>query len=113
MIPILTLAAAVLVLAFFVAVVPAWRYWIPSWEIGPPTPSIPSPAGSSRHAVIVPIVRIRVVDIQRVRLEQLLKLATVTVTTASSAGTIRIAGLDAAAAAQVAADLTIATEAHR
>ena len=59
----------------------------------------------NRHAVIIPTPGIQVVDTEAGPLEQLLKLATVTVTTASSAGTIRIVGLDAAAAAQVAADL--------
>ena len=85
---------------------------IPSVVRCPPTPSIPSPGWFNRHAVIIPIARIQVVDTEAGPLEQLLKLATVTVTTASSAGTIRIAGLDAAAAAQVAADLTIATARH-
>ena len=44
----------------------------------------------NRHAVIIPIARIQVVDTEAGPLEQLLKLATVTVTTASSAGTVRI-----------------------
>ena len=110
-IPILTLAAAVLVLAFFVAVVPAWRYRFHRWEVS--ADAVYTQSGwFNRHAVIIPIARIQVVDTEAGPLEQLLKLATVTVTTASSAGTIRIAGLDAAAAAQVAADLTIATARH-
>ena len=51
---------------------------------GPPTPSHTQSGWFNRHAVIIPIARIQVVDTEAGPLEQLLKLATVTVTTASS-----------------------------
>ncbi|GAB05879.1 PH domain-containing protein [Gordonia amarae] len=110
-IPLLIVVAALLALVFYVAVVPAWRYRFHRWEVS--DDAVYTQSGwFSRHAVIIPIARIQVVDTEAGPLEQLLKLATLTVTTASSAGTVRIVGLDAAVAKQTAADLTIATGGH-
>ncbi len=61
--------------------------------------------------MIIPIARIQVVDTEAGPLEQMLKLAKLTVTTASSAGTIHIEGLDAELARATASDLTIRTQA--
>jgi membrane protein YdbS with pleckstrin-like domain len=110
-IPLLVLAATLPLLVLYVAVVPAWRYHFHRWEVS--DDAVYTQSGwFTRHAVIIPIARIQVVDTEAGPLEQLLKLATLTVTTASSAGTVKIVGLDAAVAARTAADLTIATQEH-
>ncbi|MFT4199922.1 PH domain-containing protein [Gordonia sp. (in: high G+C Gram-positive bacteria)] len=102
---------AVLVTVFFAVVVPEWRYRFHRWEVAPE--AIYTQSGwFTRTSVIIPVARIQVVDTEAGPLEQLLRLATLTVTTASSAGTIHIVGLDAEGARQIAADLTTATQAH-
>lgn len=106
------IAAVIVLLAtvFFVSVVPMWRYRFHRWEIS--DDAVYTQAGwFVRSRVIIPIARIQVVDTAAGPIEQLLKLATLTVTTASSAGTIRVVGLDAEIARRVAADLTIRTQA--
>lgn len=55
---------------------------------------------------IAPMSRIQTVDTVRGPLEQLFRLATVTVTTASAKGAVRIAGLDHEVAADLAQQLT-------
>lgn len=55
---------------------------------------------------IAPMSRIQTVDTVRGPLEQLFRLATVTVTTASAKGAVRIAGLDHEVAAELARRLT-------
>ncbi|MCD2146824.1 PH domain-containing protein [Gordonia paraffinivorans] len=107
-----TCAAVVLALltAFYATVVPLWRYRFHRWEVS--DDAVYSQTGwFVRHRVIIPIARIQVVDTEAGPLEQLLGLAKLTVTTASSAGTIHIAGLDAELARTTASDLTIRTQA--
>jgi membrane protein YdbS with pleckstrin-like domain len=60
---------------------------------------------------IAPLSRIQTVDTERGPLEQLFRLANVTVTTASAAGPLRIHGLAPDTADQLAAALTAATAA--
>ncbi|MGV9711885.1 PH domain-containing protein [Gordonia sp. NPDC003424] len=110
----LAVAAAVVSLAataFFVVVVPLWRYRFHRWEVSPDAVYTQS-GWFVRSRVIIPIARIQVVDTAAGPIEQLLDLATLTVTTASSAGTIRVVGLDAEVARRAAADLTIRTQAY-
>ncbi|MBD0860834.1 PH domain-containing protein [Gordonia sp. zg691] len=103
------LAAAALTVVF-TTVVPLWRYRFHRWEVS--EDAVYSQSGwFVRHRVIIPIARIQVVDTEAGPIEQLLKLAQLTVTTASSAGTIHITGLDAEVARATAADLTIRTQA--
>ncbi|WP_406098096.1 PH domain-containing protein [Streptomyces sp. NBC_01013] len=59
---------------------------------------------------IAPMSRIQTVDTVRGPLEQLFRLATVTVTTASSKGAVRIEGLDHELAAELAERLTRITQ---
>ncbi|ANY24502.1 PH domain-containing protein [Gordonia terrae] len=106
------LAAVVIAVlaAVYAAVVPQWRYRFHRWEVS--DDAVYSQSGwFVRHRVIIPIARIQVVDTEAGPIEQFLGLATLTVTTASSAGTIHIAGLDAEVARATAADLTIRTQA--
>lgn len=108
------LAATILVfglMVFAVAVVPQWRYRFHRWEIS--AEAVYTQSGwLTRRRVIIPIARIQVVDTVAGPVEQLLHLATLTVTTASSAGTIRIIGLDEEVARHAAADLTARTQAY-
>jgi hypothetical protein len=55
---------------------------------------------------IAPISRVQTVDTERGPLDQLFGLANVTVTTASSAGAVRIVALDSDVADRVVAQLT-------
>lgn len=61
---------------------------------------------------IAPISRVQTVDTEHGPLQQLLKLATVTVTTASARGPVKIGGLAADDAAELARTLTETTQAH-
>ncbi len=108
----LGLAATVLVAAAHVSVMPQWRYRVHRWE-------------ATQHAVytqsgwfnqerrIAPITRIQTVDSNRGPIEQLFRLANVTVTTASAAGPLKIDGLDQAIADQLVEALTATTDAMR
>jgi membrane protein YdbS with pleckstrin-like domain len=60
---------------------------------------------------VAPLSRIQTVDTKRGPLEQLLGLATVTVTTASAAGPVQIAGLAHDDAARLVDELTATTQA--
>jgi uncharacterized protein len=60
---------------------------------------------------IAPISRVQTVDTEHGPLQQLLKLATVTVTTASARGPVKISGLAAEDAAEIARALTRSTQA--
>lgn len=60
---------------------------------------------------VAPLSRVQTVDTQRGPLQQWLGLATVTVTTASTAGELKIRGLARDAAADLVEQLTAATEA--
>lgn len=60
---------------------------------------------------VAPLSRIQTVDTVRGPLEQRFGLATLTVTTASARGAVKVEGLDAETAAVLAADLTLATQA--
>ncbi|HEX4726577.1 MAG TPA: PH domain-containing protein [Jatrophihabitans sp.] len=93
-----------------VLVMPQWRYRVHRWE-------------ATDHAVytrsgwfnqsrrIAPLSRIQTVDTERGPLEQLFRLANVTVTTASAAGPLRIHGLAPAEADRLVAELTLRTSA--
>jgi membrane protein YdbS with pleckstrin-like domain len=104
------LAGVLAVAAAYVAVVPPWLYRISRWEIT-------DRAVYTLHGWLVrewriaPISRVQTVDTQRGPLQQLLGLADVTVTTASARGAVRIRGLAADEAAEVARVLTETTHA--
>ena len=101
---VLTLVAG----AAYVAAVPPWLYRISRWEIT-------ERAVYTLHGWLVrewriaPISRVQTVDTQRGPLQQLLGLADVTVTTASARGAVRIRGLAADDAAELARVLTETT----
>lgn len=108
----LHLATAVLTLlgiVAFVVVAPLWRYRVHRWEISlaPGPPAVYTRSGwITQERRIAPISRVQTVDTYRGPLDRLFGLANVTVTTASSAGAVRIVALDSEVADRVAAQLT-------
>jgi membrane protein YdbS with pleckstrin-like domain len=100
--------AAALTVAFAVlsiVVVPIWRYRVHRWEISPQAVYTRS-GWLVQERRIAPISRVQTVDIYRGPLDRLFGLANVTVTTASSAGAVRIVALDDPVADAVVAQLT-------
>ncbi|WMX47644.1 PH domain-containing protein [Streptomyces roseicoloratus] len=107
----LTAAGAVAVLglgctAFF----PAWWFRVHRWEVTDDAVYVRTGALWQEWR-IAPMSRIQTVDTVRGPLERAFRLATVTVTTASSKGAIRVEGLDHQLAADLAERLTAITRA--
>jgi membrane protein YdbS with pleckstrin-like domain len=101
----LAAAATVLGIVVFVVVVPLWRYRVHRWDID--SKAVYTRTGwLVQERRIAPISRVQTVDTERGPLDQLFGLANVTVTTASSAGAVRIVALDSDVADQVVAQLT-------
>ena len=101
----LAAAATVLGIVVFVVIVPLWRYRVHRWDIEPEGGVHPNGlacAGAPDRADL----RVQTVDTERGPLDQLFGLANVTVTTASSAGAVRIVALDSDVADRVVARLT-------
>ena len=103
-------AVALAVAVAYVVAVPPWLYRISRWEVT-------DQAVYTLHGWLVrewriaPISRVQTVDTERGPLQQLLGLSTVTVTTASARGAVRIRGLAADDAAELARLLTETTHA--
>ncbi|MFL6161782.1 MAG: PH domain-containing protein [Jatrophihabitantaceae bacterium] len=104
----LVLAAVVLLAVLHATVMPRWRYRVHRWE-ATPTAVYTRAGWFNQERRIAPLSRIQTVDTERGPLEQLFRLANVTVTTASAAGPLRIHGLAPATADQLVAELTAAT----
>jgi membrane protein YdbS with pleckstrin-like domain len=92
-------------MAVFVIVVPLWRYRVHRWDISPQAVFTRS-GWLVQERRIAPISRVQTVDTYRGPLDRLFGLANVTVTTASSAGAVRIVALDSAVADRVVGQLT-------
>ena len=105
-----TFAASLVVGAAHVAIMPQWRYRVHRWET---TPDAVFTRGGwiNQEWRLAPVSRIQTVDTARGPLQQLLKLATVTVTTASAQGPVTIEGLDEQVAARIVDELTATTRA--
>jgi membrane protein YdbS with pleckstrin-like domain len=89
----------------FVVVAPVWRYRVHRWEVG--AQAVYTRSGwLVQERRIAPISRVQTVDTHRGPLARLFGLADVTVTTASSAGAVRIVALDSGVADRIAAQLT-------
>jgi membrane protein YdbS with pleckstrin-like domain len=89
----------------FVAVVPLWRYRVHRWDVDP-TAVYTRSGWLVQERRIAPISRVQTVDTYRGPLDRVFGLANVTVTTASSAGAVRIVALDTDVADRVVAQLT-------
>jgi membrane protein YdbS with pleckstrin-like domain len=97
-------------LASYVAVVPSWRYLVHRWEVTD-TAVYTQTGWWSRERRIAPMSRIQTVDHVEGAISRLFGLATVTVTTASAAGALGIAGLDKDVARRLVDELTLKADA--
>jgi membrane protein YdbS with pleckstrin-like domain len=104
------LLLGVLVIGVNVGVVPQWRYVVHRWEVTD-TAVYTQTGWWARERRIAPMSRIQTVDHAEGAVERLFGLATVTVTTASAAGALRIVGLDQDVARRLVDDLTIKADA--
>lgn len=98
--------AAVLVCAVVAVVVPRWRYLVHRWEVSP-TAVYTQRGWWARERRIAPMSRVQTVDYAQGPLARLFGLASVTVTTASAAGALRIDGLDRDVALALVDELTL------
>lgn len=108
----IVLGIAVIAVVFVLGVVitPALRYRIHRWEVT--DDAVYTQRGLlTIEQRIAPISRVQTVDTDRGVLERLFRLSSVTVTTASAKGELRIEGLDADVAERIVHDLTIVTAA--
>jgi membrane protein YdbS with pleckstrin-like domain len=103
-------AYAAVALAYAVAM-PAYRYQVHRWE-STATAVYTQNGWLSRERRIAPMSRVQTVDLDQGVVSRLLRLATVTVTTASAAGPVRIEGLDREVAERLVEELTRRTEAE-
>jgi membrane protein YdbS with pleckstrin-like domain len=104
-----TAAVAVVGLSYLL-VMPQWRFRVHRWETT--DDAVYTAAGwISQQWRVAPMSRIQTVDTERGPLQQLFGLATVTVTTASAAGALRLAGLDRSVADDLVEQLTATTQA--
>ncbi|MEV2276981.1 PH domain-containing protein [Nocardiopsis sp. NPDC049922] len=108
----LLLAAAVIggLGLLITAVMPQWRYRVHRWEVTD-TAVYTSSGWIWQEWRVAPMSRIQTVDTERGPLQRAFGLSSVTVTTASAAGPIEIAGLDHTVATEVADRLTETTQA--
>ncbi|HEY4421949.1 MAG TPA: PH domain-containing protein [Pseudonocardia sp.] len=105
-----TAVATAAVTLGYAILVPPLLFRIHRWEVTPEAVYTLS-GWLVREWRIAPISRVQTVDTEHGPLQQLLKLATVTVTTASARGPVKISGLEAHAAAELARTLTETTQA--
>jgi membrane protein YdbS with pleckstrin-like domain len=93
-----------------VTVMPQWRYRVHRWEAT--SGAVFTQSGWFKQEWrIAPVSRIQTVDSERGPLEQIFRLANVTVTTASAAGPIKVSGLDRDTAQRLVAELTATAQA--
>ena len=99
------IAAAVVVGVGGAVAVPHWRYLVHRWEVSA-TAVYTQRGWWARERRIAPMSRVQTVDFAQGPLARLFSLATVTVTTASAAGPLRIDGLEQARALALVDELT-------
>ncbi|TNM40561.1 hypothetical protein FHP29_10870 [Nocardioides albidus] len=98
-------ALAVVVCTTVAVVVPRWRYRVHRWEVS--ADAVYTQRGWwAQERRIAPMSRVQTVDLAQGPLARLFGLTTVTVTTASAAGPLRIEGLDRPVALALADELT-------
>ncbi len=95
----------------YVAGMPVFRYRVHRWE-RTETAVYTQSGWLSRERRIAPMSRVQTVDLHQSPLARLLGLASVTVTTASAAGPLRIDGLEEEVAGQLVDDLTALAQAE-
>jgi membrane protein YdbS with pleckstrin-like domain len=94
--------------ALYLSVMPVWRYRVHRWE-NTDTAVYTQTGWLDQERRIAPVSRIQTVDMTRGPVAQALGLASVTVTTASAAGPLKIHGLDLDVARHLVEDLTALT----
>jgi membrane protein YdbS with pleckstrin-like domain len=109
---VVVLLATLVVAAVHLLVMPQWRYRVHRWEVTPH--AVYTQAGwFDQQRRIAPISRIQTVDTERGPFEQIFGLSNVTVTTASAAGPLTIAGLDRETAQRLVDELASTAEMMR
>jgi membrane protein YdbS with pleckstrin-like domain len=97
--------AIAVAMAAYVGLVPQWRYLVHRWEIT--DSAVYTQTGWwARERRIAPMSRVQTVDHREGAIERIFGLATVRITTASSAGALTIEGLDQLQAVDLVAELT-------
>src|SRR6478672_7084633 len=104
------LVLLLVVLGTYVGVVPTWRYRVHRWEVTD-TAVYTQTGWWSRERRIAPMSRIQTVDHAEGAVARIFGLASVTVTTASSAGALEISGLDRDRARRLVDELTLKADA--
>jgi membrane protein YdbS with pleckstrin-like domain len=104
-IPTWVLVLVGVVLLAYAVLVPMWRYAVHRWEVTE-TAVYTQTGWWARERRIAPMSRVQTVDHQEGAIARLFGLASVRVTTASSAGALTIEGLDRDRALQLVSDLT-------
>ena len=102
---VLVAVATVLGATVSIVVAPLWRYRVHRWDLDA-TAVYTRSGWLVQERRIAPISRVQTVDTYRGPLERMFGLSNVTVTTASSAGAVRIVALDVDVADRVVAQLT-------
>lgn len=96
----------------YVWIMPRWRFRVHRWEAT--SYAIYTQTGWIRQERrIAPLSRVQTVDLERGPVAQLFKLASVTVTTASAAGPVKVHGLERAVAEELVEGLTAAAVAEK
>ena len=108
--PAWALVALGVVLAAYAVVMPTWRYAVHRWEVTD-TAVYTQTGWWAIEQRIAPMSRIQTVDYEEGALSRLFGLAKVTITTASAAGALEIAGLDKGGARELTALLTTRADA--
>ncbi len=104
------LVVAAVVGVVHTVVMPQWRYRVHRWEAT--ADAVFTRSGwVTQEWRVAPVSRIQTVDTARGPVQQLLRLATVTVTTASAQGPVKIDGLALDVAARLVEDLAATTQA--
>jgi len=93
-----------------ITVMPQWRYRVHRWELTDQA-AYTQAGWFTQERRIAPVSRIQTVDLHRGPLEQLFRLANVTITTASAAGPLKIHALDRTAAETIVEALTAQVQA--
>jgi membrane protein YdbS with pleckstrin-like domain len=97
--------AFVALVALYVGIVPQWRYLVHRWEVTE-TAVYTQTGWWARERRIAPMSRVQTVDHREGAISRLFGLATVRVTTASSAGALTIEGLEQQRALDIVEELT-------
>ena len=100
----------VVAVVVYAGVVPQWRYLVHRWEVSE-TAVYTQTGWWARERRIAPMSRIQTVDYAETAVARLFGLATVTVTTASAAGALQIAGLEQERARRLVDELTLKADA--